>query len=185
MCPVCNEPASRHLFCSEPKYPSIHLLALLAVVVNSNDGRRAAGCAAALPQRPVQCARGPLAACPMSRFSVTRDQLFLLPPTFPDPAVGPGNFHCIECARIEGLLSYQPELRTQLDVQRIPHARPRVALIQLLGEPYQNCPTLVLASPSASTLARRSSVTGRHYCTGVVEVTAYLVAVYGVSAPHP
>ena len=116
---------------------------------------------------------------------MTRDQLFLLPPAFPDPAIGPGNFHCIECARIEGLLSYQPALRTQIDVQRIPHARPRVALIELLGEQYQNCPTLVVASPSASAPVRQSSVTGRHYCTGADEGTAYLVAAYGVSATHP
>jgi hypothetical protein len=116
---------------------------------------------------------------------VTRDQLFLLPAAFLDPAVGPGTFHCIECARIEGLLSYQPELRAQIDVRHVPHARPRAALVELLGEPFQNCPALVIASPGSSTPARRSSVTGRHYCTGADEVTAYLVAVYGLSAPHP
>ena len=116
---------------------------------------------------------------------MTTDQLFLLPPAFPDPAVGPGSFHCIECARIEGLLSYQPALRAQIDVHRVAHARPRVALIELLGEPHQNCPTLVIESPSSSVRTRRSLVTGRHYCTGADEVTAYLVAVYGVSAPHP
>jgi hypothetical protein len=116
---------------------------------------------------------------------VTKDQLFLLPPAFPDPAIGPGSFHCIECARIEGLLSYQPALRSQIDVHRIPHARPRLALIELLGEAYQNCPALVIAVPSPSTPTRQSLVTGRHFCTGADEVTAYLVAVYGVSAPHP
>lgn len=114
-----------------------------------------------------------------------KDQLFLLPPAFLDPAVGPGKFHCIECARIEGLLSYQPALRDQIDVHRVPHARPRAALVDLLGEPHQNCPTLVIAAPSSSTPTTRSSVTGRQYCTGADEVTAYLVAVYGVSAPHP
>jgi hypothetical protein len=44
-------------------------------------------------------------------------------------------------------LSYQPALRTEIDVQRIPHARPRLALIQLLGEPHQNCPTLIAPHP--------------------------------------
>lgn len=117
---------------------------------------------------------------------VDRDQLFLLPAAFPDPAIGSGLFHCIECARIEGLLSYQPGLRAQLDVHYIPHARPRAALIVLLGEAHQNCPTLVAASVrSASELLTRSSVTRRLYCTGVDAVTAYLVAVHGVSAPHP
>jgi hypothetical protein len=117
---------------------------------------------------------------------VDKDQLFLLPAAFPDPAVGPGSFHCIECARIEGLLSYQPALRAQIDVHYISHARPRAALVALLGEAYQNCPTLVAASGRpASKLLEQSSVTHRLYCTGVDAVTAYLVAVHGVSAPHP
>ena len=116
-----------------------------------------------------------------------KDKLFLLPPAFPDPALGPGWFHCIECARIEGLLHYKPELRQRLDVEQIPHARPRAALVTLLGEPHQNCPTLVVAasSPPAPELLERSSVTDRWYCTGVDAITAYLVAVYGLSAPHP
>jgi len=117
---------------------------------------------------------------------VDKDQLFLLPGAFPDPAIGSGSFHCIDCARIEGLLSYQPSLRTQIDVHYIPHARPRVELVALLGESYQNCPTLVVASGRrASALLERSSVTGRLHCTGADAVTAYLVAVYGVSSPHP
>ena len=116
-----------------------------------------------------------------------KDQLFLLPPAFPDSAIGPGAFHCVECARLEGLLSYHPALRADIDVHHIPHARPRAALVALLGEPHQNCPTLVVGStsPAATALVRRSSVTGRDYCTGVADITAYLVAVYGVSAPHP
>jgi hypothetical protein len=132
-----------------------------------------------------QVSAGTLAAWSISRFFVTKDRLFLLPAAFLDPAVGAGHFHCIECARIEGLLSYQPALRTKIDVRHVPHARPRVELVELLGEPHQNCPALVIASPSSSTPTRRSSVTGRHYCTGADEVTAYLVAAYGVSAPHP
>jgi hypothetical protein len=97
-----------------------------------------------------------------------KDRLFLLPPAFPDPAVGPGLFHCIECARLEGLFTYTPGLRQRLDVEQIPHPGPRAALIALLGEPHQNCPTLVIAasSPAAPELLKRSSITGRWYCTG-------------------
>jgi hypothetical protein len=82
-----------------------------------------------------------------------KDQLFLLPPAFPDPAIGPGTFHCVECARLEGLLGHHP------------------ALIALLGEPHQNCPTLVVgsASPAVTALVTRSSVTNRDYCAPVVE----------------
>jgi hypothetical protein len=118
---------------------------------------------------------------------MNKDQLFLLPGWFADPSVGTGAFHCIECARVEGLLSYQPALRARLEVRYVEHARPRNELIELLGEPYQNLPTLVVASPTPaiSTLVQTSSITGRSYCTGVEAVTAYLVAVHSVSSPHP
>ena len=53
------------------------------------------------------------------------DQLFLLRADFADPAFGPGAYHCTDCARIEGLLSYFPRLRTQLDVTYVDLPRPR------------------------------------------------------------
>ena len=37
-----------------------------------------------------------------------RDHLFLLTPLFPDAKLGPGRYHCPECAQVEGLLSYFP-----------------------------------------------------------------------------
>ena len=62
------------------------------------------------------------------------DQLFLLRADFADPALGPGAYHCTDCARIEGLLSYFPALRTQLDVTYVDLPRPRAGIVALLGE---------------------------------------------------
>jgi hypothetical protein len=118
---------------------------------------------------------------------MTKDQLFLLPGSFLDPSAGSGTFHCMECARVEGLLSYQPALRAQLDVRYANFARPRHEIIELLGEPHQGCPTLVVASPSSANLGlvQKSSVTGNYFCAGVDAITAYLIAAYGASSPHP
>ena len=114
-------------------------------------------------------------------------QLFLLPAGFADPALGPGTYHCTDCARIEGLLSYFPTLRTKLDVTYVDFPRPRAPIVALLGEAYQNCPVLVVlnAAGEHAALLRESPTTGRRYCTGADDITAYLHAAYGVSAVHP
>jgi hypothetical protein len=115
------------------------------------------------------------------------DQLFLLRADFADPALGPGAYHCTDCARIEGLLSYFPQLRTQLDVTYVDFPRPRAAIVALLGEAYQNCPVLVVLNPRPdhAALLRESGDTGQRYCTGADAITAYLHAAYGVSGAHP
>ena len=78
------------------------------------------------------------------------DQLFLLRADFADPALGPGAYHCTDCARIEGLLSYFPQLRTQLDVTYVDLPRPRAPIVELLGPEYQNCPVLSKTNVQAS-----------------------------------
>jgi len=115
------------------------------------------------------------------------DQLFLLRADFADPAFGPGAYHCTDCARIEGLLSYFPRLRMQLTVTYVDLPRPRAPIVELLGEAYQNCPVLVVlhARPEHAALLRESDHTGQRYCTGADAITAYLQAAYGVSAAHP
>jgi len=115
------------------------------------------------------------------------DQLFLLRADFADPAFGPGTYHCTDCARIEGLLSYFPTLRTQLTVTYVDLPRPRAPIVELLGPAYQNCPVLVVlrAPGDHGELLRESADTGQRYCTGADAITAYLQAAYGVSAAHP
>ena len=120
-------------------------------------------------------------------YRMPHDQLFLLRADFADPALGPGAYHCTDCARIEGLLSYFPQLRTQLDVTYVDFPRPRAGIVALLGHAYQNCPVLVVvnARPEHAALLRESGDTGQRYCTGADDITAYLHAAYGVSAAHP
>lgn len=72
-------------------------------------------------------------------------KLFLLKPDFRDLNRTDGKLYfCPDCAIIEGLLSYYPRLRNELEVHYLDFARPRKVLVELLGEANQSCPVLVL-----------------------------------------
>ncbi len=86
-----------------------------------------------------------------------RDRLFLLDPTFADPALPGRTFYCRDCVTIDGLLALFPEAAARLDVIRVPYPRPRAAVVQAAGVANQNLPLLVLAEGADPTLAD-----GRH-----------------------
>jgi hypothetical protein len=113
-----------------------------------------------------------------------KPQLFLLQPSFEDPKVGPGVFHCPHCARIEGLLSFFPFLRTRLDVHHVDFGRPRTAIVDLLGPENQSCPVLVLASGEEFVGAQRAS-TGRAFISTALGISEYLAQRHGISLVHP
>jgi len=72
-------------------------------------------------------------------------KLFLLKADFQDANRADGKkYFCPECSPIEGLLSYYPRLRNDLEVQYLDFARPRKVLVDLIGEANQDCPVLVL-----------------------------------------
>lgn len=76
-------------------------------------------------------------------------RLFLLKTDFQDLNIRDGkNYFCPDCALIEGLLSYYPRLRSELEVHYMDFARPRTVLVDLLGEANQSCPVLVLEDGS-------------------------------------
>ncbi|MGL5362666.1 MAG: DUF3088 family protein [Bosea sp. (in: a-proteobacteria)] len=53
--------------------------------------------------------------------------------------------YCPDCAVIEGVLAYHPALRQALDIRYVDFARPRQALVDLVGEGEQGCPMLLVA----------------------------------------
>ena len=75
----------------------------------------------------------------------SRDKLFLLEPGFEDPNHPGQRFVCPHSNQIEGVLASFPELAGQLDIERVPFARPRRAVIAELGEANQSLPALILA----------------------------------------
>jgi hypothetical protein len=72
-------------------------------------------------------------------------RLFLLKADFKDESrADDKRYFCPDCVMIEGLLSYYPRLLNELEVKYVNFARPRPALVDLLGEENQSCPVLVL-----------------------------------------
>ncbi|SHL66587.1 DUF3088 domain-containing protein [Roseibium suaedae] len=72
------------------------------------------------------------------------DTLYLLQPGFTDPAFPGETFYCWHCALMEGVLASFPELAARIDVRRIAWPRPRLEIVELLGEENQSLPVLVL-----------------------------------------
>ena len=116
-----------------------------------------------------------------------RDRLFLLHPGFVDPSLGDQPFYCVDCAAIEGVLTYYPEVRSRLSVEHLAFPRPRGPLVELLGVEHQSCPVMVIGTRPAPSVAgiRTSAATGRPFAHGVPAITSYLAAVYGIPIVHP
>lgn len=76
------------------------------------------------------------------------DILFLLKPNFSDKDRDNGDKHyyCPDCAFIEGVLSYYPKLREQIDIRYINFPKPRKEIVELVGGEHQGCPNLILNS---------------------------------------
>jgi len=76
------------------------------------------------------------------------DLLFLLKPNFTDKYRDDDNknYYCPDCAFLEGVLSYYPKLREQIDIRYIDFPKPRKEIVELVGEEHQGCPNLLLDS---------------------------------------
>lgn len=72
-----------------------------------------------------------------------KDTLFLLKPGFSNAGLGP--LYCGDSVSVEGLLSFFPTLREEVDVRYIAFERPRQDLVERLGEANQSVPVLVLS----------------------------------------
>jgi len=73
------------------------------------------------------------------------EKLFLIKPDFKDLQRSSENkYFCPNCATMEGLLSFYPRLRNELEIHYVDFQRPRPAIVALIGEANQSCPVLVL-----------------------------------------
>ena len=110
-------------------------------------------------------------------------KLFILKPGFYDGDEGP--FYCPHSAAIEGILKYLPDLEEKVDVRRIDFQRPRMEVIELIGEENQGIPVLVLAENSeTSPEARVYQKTGRSFIHGTMDIGNFLSKSFGVMKPH-
>lgn len=112
-----------------------------------------------------------------------RHVLFLLEPGFQDGDEGP--FFCPHTAAMEGLLRFVPELEERLDVRRIDFARPRPAIVELLGAEHQGTPVLVLHEDHGpAEEAEISPDTGRAFISGEIAISHFLSRELGIMKPH-
>ncbi|RUW28726.1 MULTISPECIES: DUF3088 domain-containing protein [unclassified Mesorhizobium] len=86
---------------------------------------------------------------------MARDRLFLIEPCFPDPKRLGSLYVCPHCNQIEGLLAAFPRLAAGLEVERVPFARPRRKVIEVLGEENQSLPVLVFGNGNPPADAER------------------------------
>jgi len=79
-------------------------------------------------------------------------KLFLLKPDFKDSnADNEGlNYYCPQCAMIEGIIQYYPQLQKMVEIHRIDFKRPRKEIIDLIGTDNQSCPVLIIDKTEAN-----------------------------------
>lgn len=110
-----------------------------------------------------------------------KDQLFLLQPGFFKESEGP--FYCGDSVAVEGLLSFFPQLRNEVDVHYIGAPRPRAAIVALSGADNQSAPVLVLGHgrevSDAGVEARTHN--GVRFIDAPDQIRRYLSAQYGVA----
>ena len=112
-----------------------------------------------------------------------KDKLLMLRPGFFQGSEGP--FYCGDAVAVEGLLSFFPQLRSQIDVEYIDAPRPRQAIVELIGEANQSAPVLVLGAgrePVDNSVEVR--VHGQtQFIDSPDHIRRYLSSQYGVARP--
>ena len=113
---------------------------------------------------------------------MAKDTLYLLRTSFEKD--GDRRF-CPDCAMMEGYLAAFPRLREALEIVYLDYARPRAALVDRLGEPHQNAPTLILAEPTpdAGPHGEILQANGLSFLTDARPITRWLAARYDLAAP--
>ena len=83
------------------------------------------------------------------------DILFLLKPNFKDQARDSQGklYYCPDCAFLEGVLSYYPQLRNQLDIRYVDYPHPRAQIVELVGDLHRGCPCLITQANSQTSEA--------------------------------
>jgi hypothetical protein len=116
-------------------------------------------------------------------IEIMRDHLFLLKPGF---EVGDGKrYYCPHSAQVEGVLSFYPSLRLEMDVTYLKFPRPRQAIVDLIGEENQSAPVLVVGDAAAiPKQLKPGNAKGRSFFAGDEAITEYLALRYGIGRPH-
>jgi hypothetical protein len=116
------------------------------------------------------------------------DILFLLKPNFTDSKrdTESKQYYCPDCAFLEGVLSYYPELRSQLDIRYIGFEVPRKEIVDLVGDAHQGCPNLILDPANNNTVYADAFYTfgDKLYTSNTKLLVNYLTEKYGIAEAH-
>ncbi len=114
---------------------------------------------------------------------MSKDKLFVLKPGFRDNDDGP--FYCPGCAAVEGVLSYYPQLREELEINYVDFPRPRPTIVELIGEANQGAPVLILAEKPEKGAPGLQEYEGKYFISEPVDIANYLANRFDVARPHP
>ncbi len=110
--------------------------------------------------------------------------LYLLEPSFEDAAYPGQRFFCRHGSLVEGVLNNFPDVRSQLQIERVAFARPRAAVIEAIGEGNQGLPVLVL--PEGETRGATTGIANGHaFAAGAEAILATLAERHGLPVVHP
>lgn len=109
------------------------------------------------------------------------DTLFVLRPNFEDQGT---RYFCPYSAQVIGLLAYYPQVRDTIDLVELDFPKPRHPLSDLLGEPHQAAPMLVLGTRVEVPGVTIREANGHAYVEKTIEILRYLAATRSVPMPH-
>jgi hypothetical protein len=113
-----------------------------------------------------------------------RDHLFILKPGFEDGGDGK-QYYCSHSAQVEGILSFYPRLRLEMDVTYLKFPLPRQPIVDLIGQENQSAPVLVVGDAAAIPKQLKPGVAkGRSFFAGEESIAEYLTLRYGIGWPH-
>ena len=112
---------------------------------------------------------------------MAKDTIFLIEPGFTDPKRDDGPFICPYCNQVEGLLGSFPELAAGLQVVRLPFVRPRLPVIELIGEENQGLPVLLLGDDPP---ADAKQAKGRYFIDDTRRILDLLAERHGFPKLH-
>ncbi|HEY5934226.1 MAG TPA: DUF3088 family protein [Kofleriaceae bacterium] len=111
-----------------------------------------------------------------------KDTLFVLRPGFDDKGT---TYFCPFSAQVIGFLSYYPHVRDSIDVVEVDFPKPRVPVVELVGELHQAVPLLVLGEdPVIVPDVRIDQANGNRFVEKTIQILKYLAATRSCPMPH-
>ena len=113
-----------------------------------------------------------------------KERLFLLENEFVDADLPGRHFYCRDCITLNGILAAFPEKLAGLEVIRVPHSRPREAVVEMIGPDNQWLPVLVFGDRSGADHAD-GEYQGRMFVTDMPRLLHALHTRHDFPEAHP